>query len=180
MKGIVFTIFNRMIEEKFGLGTWDEMINETHPKSHGIYTSGDTYEAQELFSFVKYLSEKTQSHSNNLVFYFGEYMLSQLAKKYPTFFKDKSFKEFLMSIDKTIHVEVRKIYPDANLPQFNYEDNGEKDFVLLYNSPSKLCSLAEGLIHGASKVYSVNYLLNHSKCLHRDNDCCRLEIKILE
>ena len=47
-----------------------------------------------------------------------------------------------------IHTEVRKLYPDAQLPQFDCtrSDDGLK---MLYSSPRHFGDLAEGLIKGA-------------------------------
>jgi hypothetical protein len=35
MKGIIFTVFNKLVEEKFGLQVWDQLIQATKPASEG-------------------------------------------------------------------------------------------------------------------------------------------------
>jgi hypothetical protein len=52
MKGIVFTTLNDMVEEKFGLETWEALLDKVHPESKGVYTAGGTYKDAELISYV--------------------------------------------------------------------------------------------------------------------------------
>ena len=47
-----------------------------------------------------------------------------------------------------IHAEVRKLYPDAELPSFIVEYHDADRLVLLYQSPRHFEDLAEGLMHG--------------------------------
>lgn len=177
MKGIVFTVFGKMVEEKFGLKIWDQIIRETNPASGGIYTASATYSDAEVFSLIGKLSEITQTPANDLVFSFGEYLFHQLAAKYPHFLKNLTFKKFLMSIEHVIHVEVKKLYPDAGLPTFSYETPSDSELVMIYRSPRKLCRLAEGLIQGASVHLKAPYQLTHPLCMHHGSPHCRLELK---
>ena len=43
MKGIVFTEFLEMVEEKYGLEMVDDIIENANLQSHGAYTSVGTY-----------------------------------------------------------------------------------------------------------------------------------------
>lgn len=177
MKGIIFNVFNKLVEEKFGLETWDALLEETKPTSRGAYTSAGTYDDAELFAMVGALSKKTGAPAKDLVKTFGEYTLSELAKQYPVFFKHDSLKSFLLSIHGVIHVEVRKLYPDAGLPEISYQDSGGDGLIMIYRSPRKLCALAEGLIEGAAKHFKEMVLITQTKCLHRNDAECRLELK---
>lgn len=35
MKGVVFTTFAQLVEEKFGLDVWDDILDEADPESGG-------------------------------------------------------------------------------------------------------------------------------------------------
>jgi hypothetical protein len=54
----------------------------------------------------------------------------------------------LKTIDNHIHVEVRKLYPDAELPVFEYQQPDEDHLILTYNSPRGFADFALGLIEG--------------------------------
>lgn len=65
---------------------------------------------------------------------FGHYKFNTFVKGYPVFFSDKNHAfEFLESIDNHIHVEERKLYPDAVLPSFESEVN-DKGMKMIYRS----------------------------------------------
>ena len=120
MKGIVFSLLNDMVEEQFGLEAWDALI--TKAGSDGVYLSTETYSDEEPMRLVAAASELTGIAQTDLVKAFGQYMFPQFYTKYPVFFKpDMTLKSFLLTVDRVIHVEVRKLYPDAALPDFDYE-----------------------------------------------------------
>jgi|TARA_B110000908_G_scaffold27527_1_gene32300 hypothetical protein len=48
MKGIIFTEFLDLVEEKFGLGMVDKIIYQSNLASEGIYTSIGTYNFSEM------------------------------------------------------------------------------------------------------------------------------------
>ena len=178
MKGIIFNVFNQLVEEKFGLETWEELILETQPQSEGIYTSAGTYEDKELINYVTALSQKSGIEVNDLVKKFGEYALHELIKTFPKFAEGKDLKTFLLSIHDMVHVEVRKLYCDAGLPHFSYEEPSRQEIIMTYRSPRKLCSLAEGLIRGASQHFGEKIKLSHDSCVHRGDPDCRIHVHI--
>ncbi|MFK7794974.1 MAG: heme NO-binding domain-containing protein [Gammaproteobacteria bacterium] len=52
MKGVVFTKFFDMVEDRFGYQVVDNIINNSNVKSGGAYTSVGTYDHLELLSLV--------------------------------------------------------------------------------------------------------------------------------
>ena len=163
MKGIVYTLFNQLVEEKFGIEVWDEILDEVQPESEGIYTTTETYDNTELFALVGALSEKTNIPVNDLVKAFGQFSLGEFARRYPVFFENVNAKEFLQSIHDVIHVEVKKLYTDAELPTFTYEDPAPDKLILHYNSPRKLCVFAEGLIDGTAEYFETGIEYTQTK-----------------
>lgn len=176
MKGVVFTILNDMVEEKLGLDVWDAVLNEVKPESGGVYISGETYADAELFALVTSLSEMKSIPVPDLIRSFGEYCLSFFAKNYAVFFEGHDAKSFLKSVEDVIHVEVRKLYPQAGLPTFEYEDPAEDCLIMIYRSPRKLFDLAEGLIMGVADFYSTNINIAREMVDTPDNDTCRFEL----
>lgn len=177
MKGIILTVLSDLVQEKYGLRTWDELIQKVNPKSGGSYTAAQSYDDIEVFQLIDEISKKINKSVPNVIRSFGEYMLLKMSKRYPDMFTGKDIKEFLLSIDQVIHREVLKLYPDAQLPKFKYEDQKGQSLVMLYFSKRKLCTLAEGLISGAAIYYQVELVIKHSKCIHKGDDHCRFEMK---
>lgn len=179
MKGIVFTTFSDMVEEQFGLATWEALLDKVNPSCGGSYTAGATYEDAELMALISELAQLTSIPIPQLIEAFGIYMFPVLANKYPVFIQQNmSLKEFLKSINDIIHVEVKKLYPEAGLPLITYEDPADNQLIMLYRSPRKLCYLAIGLSKGAATYFKNNIVIKHPICMHNGADHCRLEMTI--
>ena len=146
MKGIVFTELIEMVENDLGIDIADRMISNANTVNQGAYTSVGTYDHAELIQMVIALSEETSIAVPDLVKAFGRHLFSQFSQLYPQFFAGiDSAIEFLPRVETYIHVEVRKLYPDAELPTF---DCVQADGVLemTYQSKRPFADLAEGLI----------------------------------
>ncbi|MFN8345310.1 MAG: heme NO-binding domain-containing protein [Spirosomataceae bacterium] len=155
MKGIVFAELLEMIEAKFGYTMVDELLNETDLPSKGIYTAIGTYDHSEIVTLVTTLSEKVQISVPELVYAFGRHLFIVFTKNYPPFFaKSADAFTFLCSVDDYIHAEVKKLYPDAQLPQFEITLSDKRQLRMIYLSERKMASLAHGLIDECLAYYN--------------------------
>ena len=146
MKGIVFTEFLELVEDRFGLDTCDHILESSDLESGGAYTSVGTYDHRELVQLVGHLSEHVGVDASELVRVFGEYLFGRFVELYPAFFEDVTDGvEFLTRVEQHIHVEVKKLYPDAELPSFEYSQDGAVTSVV-YRSQRAFGDLAHGLI----------------------------------
>lgn len=148
MKGIVFTEFLDLVEEKFGLEMVDTIISESNLESNGIYTAIGTYNFSEMLSLLKSLNKNSGIAIDDLLLVYGEHFFSVLKNSYPGILETYSDPiEMLSSIENHIHVEVRKIYPDAELPTFFIEQKNENSLILKYNSSRAMHSFGLGLMN---------------------------------
>jgi hypothetical protein len=154
MKGIVFTEFIEMLENKFSPELADRVISESELESGGAYTAVGTYDHNELLRMVGVLSEITEKPANELVYTFGRHLFGRFTEHYPDFFAgiNNSF-DFLDTIEKHVHVEVRKLYPDAELPRFATERPDGHTMIMTYDSKRPFGDLALGLIEGSVEYY---------------------------
>jgi hypothetical protein len=155
MKGMVFTEMMEMVETKWSLDMVDAIIARSHVASGGAYTAVGTYPHEELLALVTALSVETGIPPADLVRTFGQHLFGRFALAYPRFFKgaQDSF-QFLSGIEDVIHSEVRKLYPDAELPTFEVDAShignhqpGDS-LALTYYSEHPFADLAQGLIEG--------------------------------
>lgn len=147
MKGMVFTEFFTMVEDVFGEDMVDHLIDATQPESLGAYTAVGSYDYAELEAMVVELSSETNTDVSTLLQAFGKHLGAQFASKYSVFFVDAGDTfSLLREIDRHIHVEVKKLYPDAELPEFDFENVTDNQMVLNYRSTRPLADLAHGLI----------------------------------
>jgi len=180
LRGIVFTLLVEMLEEQQGLAFLNSVLAEADLPSGGAYTSGGNYELSELSEILNCLERRLDIPVEFLLRNYGEYMLPRLALMFPNFFEVENLKTFLLSIDRRIHVELKKLYPNSSLPSFNYQDTGEKGLTIYYRSSKKLCFLAEGLIEGAAKHFNSECSLIHSTCMHRGDANCTFELEFYD
>jgi hypothetical protein len=177
MKGVVFNLLEEMVEQEFGMAVWDALLEETG--QDGIYVSTESYPDEMLVALVVAAHEKSGIPVNDLVRAFGEFMFPRFYAQNQKFFQPgMTLKEFLLLVDRVIHVEVRKLHPDAGLPQFDYIDEQDNELTMIYSSPRKMCMLAEGLITGAAKHFDTEYTLSHDQCMHDGADTCKLHLKM--
>jgi hypothetical protein len=147
MKGVIFTEFLAFIDQKFGLLMVDYLISATRPASGGAYTAVGTYEASELMAMVIELSRKLGVPMPDLVKAFGGHLFHYFVSSHSLTMGDvRSTEELLASVENRIHVDVRKLFPDAELPTIGFEQVDPQTSVILYRSKRPLADLAEGLI----------------------------------
>ena len=170
MKGMIFTEFIDFVEEHFGLEVVDEMVEATG--SGGAYTSVGTYAHEEMVQMLVVLSKRSQIEIPDLLKTFGRHLFGYLVSSYPAVIGDTSDGFALLArIDNHIHVEVRKLYPDSELPEFTHERISDDHMSLVYRSDRALADLAEGLLYGCFEHFGQNVEigredLSEGECRH--------------
>lgn len=147
MKGIVFTKFIEMVEEQYSIDTAEDMIEACELASKGAYTSVGTYDHREMVALLTQLSKMTGTPVPDLLRTYGNYLFGQFAKLFPGFFEGiTSSLAFASRIEEVIHVEVLKLYPDAELPKFEVLTSTPDELIIVYRSDRHLGDLAHGLL----------------------------------
>ncbi len=148
MKGIVFTEFLDLVEEKFGLEMVDQIIEQSDLPSNGVYTSIGTYSFSEMLQLIQNLSTNTGLSIDQLLLVYGEHFFNVIENSYPGLlatYKDPI--EMLSSIENHIHIEVRKIYPDAELPTFEVLEKSDQHLIMIYKSSRAMHHFGLGLMN---------------------------------
>jgi hypothetical protein len=154
MKGLVFTEFLEMVENRYSADVVDQILEDSELASGGIYTSVGTYPHGEMFSLLTALGQHTGLDTQEHLRAFGEFLFGRFAALYPEFFQTTTRAlAFLSKVDDYIHVEIRKLYPDAELPEFDCQSPSSNSLQMTYRSERPFASLAEGLIRGCIAHY---------------------------
>ena len=157
-----------MVESKFGIETVDSMLENLELESNGIYTSVGTYDFSEMIKLLDLLSSKVNIPVNDLIYTYGIYFFSILTNHYPDIFKMYSSAfEMLKSVHDHIHVQVRKIYPEAELPAFQIIHNSEDYMEMIYISERGMYKFAQALIEKTCEFYHKDASITYTK-LHGD------------
>ena len=147
MKGVVFVEFLEMVEAEFSADLADDIIDDCELPSGGAYTTVGTYDHSEMVSLVGALSQRTGMPAPDLIRAFGEYLFERFHVHHNDFFDGiNDSLDFLERIEDVIHVQVRKLYPNAELPRFEIERPDPDHLRMVYRSDRHMGDLAEGLI----------------------------------
>ena len=148
MKGIVFTEFLELVEDKFGLEMVDNIIANSNLESNGVYTAVGTYSFSEMLQLLQNLSNNTEISIDNLLLVYAEHFFGVIEDSYPGLLATyKDAIEMLSSIENHIHVEVKKIYPDAELPKFEVVEKTDKSLTMIYKSSRAMHHFGLGLMN---------------------------------
>jgi hypothetical protein len=174
MKGIVFNLLGDIVTGQYGADTWDLLLEQA--QAEGSYTSLGNYPDDELLRIVAAASAALGQTPQDVVRWFGRSALPVLAARYPQFFLHQNTRDFVLTLNTIIHPEVRKLYPAAQPPDFEFDASSPDVLVMLYRSRRRLCAFAEGLIEGAAAHFGETVHIAHAACLHRGDPHCRLEL----
>ena len=177
MKGVIFCYLKELISEKFGEKVWYKIVDLCPLKKKPVYIKPESYPDSDFLQIVEKASEENKESPTQFIQNLGKKLFPKMARDYPIFVSNFDHpKPFLLTVENIIHVEVKKLYPDAELPKFTYTDSGLDSLIIDYSSPKKLCSLMEGLIIGCSEFYGYDVEINHSPCIHDGSDYCRFSL----
>lgn len=174
MKGIVFQLLEEAVTEQFGADTWESLLDAA--ALDGAYTSLGNYPDAQLFGLVGAASAALKKPAPDIVRWFGNACIPKFAERYPALFQShKDSKSLILSLNQIIHPEVRKLYPGADVPDFDFKERGPKGLSLGYHSKRKLCAFAEGLIEGTAHHFGETVTLSQSLCMLRGEAKCVIE-----
>jgi len=174
MKGIVFTELMDMVEDAFGEELMEDVLDDCTLESGGAYTAVGTYDHTELLQIVTALSKHSDIPVRDLIHKYGHHLFFRFHDLMPQFFDapDNVF-EFLESVHDTIHVEVKKLYPDAALPSFETTRESDAKLIMIYKSKCPFADFAYGLMQGCIDFYKEDISI-HEEDKNTDTEFCRV------
>jgi len=171
VKGIIFNLVQEVVEEAYGASAWDSLLEAA--ELEGSYTSLGSYPDEELLRLVAAASQAFELPADAVVRLIGERAFPLLSERYPAFFEGHtSAQPFLLTLNDIIHPEVRKLYPGASVPDFDFETPSPDTLLLGYRSERQLCALAEGFILGAAAHFDQHVELDQPECMNRGDERC--------
>lgn len=154
MKGTIFVELVKMAEDAFGEDVVDDVLEKADLENGGAFTTVGNYPCSELIKIVMAFSDHSGISPEDLQRKFGHWIMDHFVEDYAEMFKGKtnSF-EMLEAVDGEIHVEVKKLYPDAELPVFATERVADGHLEMIYSSPRPLVEFCHGMIEACLQQY---------------------------
>ncbi len=104
-------------------------------------------------------------------------MFGRFHARYGQFFQvAQSTFNFLIGVESYVHVEVRKLYSDAELPNFECEVQDDAHMVMTYRSKRPFANLAEGLIAGCAEHFGELIDIRHQDLSDGDRTHVRFQL----
>lgn len=179
MKGIIFNLLEQVVTESHSEDEWDALLDDAD--LGGAYTSLGNYDDEELVALLTAATDRWDQPLDDVLRWFGRTAMPILASDYPTFFEGhETLASFLATINDVVHAEVTKLYPDAVVPVFGFEEGSAGEVRLVYTSARHLCPLAEGFIAGAADRFGETVTIEQPECMLRGDDRCVIECRVAE
>ena len=163
MKGIILSEFIEFLESSVGAESAQLIIENSGIASDGAYCRVGHYDYQELIQLLTQAVKETNRDTEDLLASFADHLFGVFKRDYDVFFHGvSSAAEMLAQIDNHIHVEVKKLYPDAELPKFEYVAEGQK-ITMNYKSPRPLAAVADALLNACIKHFGGGETVVHGE-----------------
>ena len=176
MKGVIFNLAEEVVSARFGDAAWDQVLDSAG--LDGAFTSLGNYPDSDLVSLVSAASALLDVPVDEVIRTIGSGALPLLAERYPAFFTPHtSTRPFLLTLNEIIHAEVRKLYPDADVPEFEFDTSDDTWLVMRYRSQRQLCALAEGFVMGAAAHYGQEAVIEQTQCMRDGADSCLIRCR---
>lgn len=170
MKGVVFREFLNLVDTAFSPEITEKIITNSKIPSAGAYTSVGTYDHVELVKLVTELSRETDIPVSELVETFGSFLFERFIVLHENYFSNVTLCfQFLEFVDSYIHVEVKKLYPDAELPSILTEKISDNQLLVIYQSDKAMGDLALGLIKACIKYFNENISISRTDIADSQN-----------
>jgi len=154
MKGVIFTEFISLVEDKWGLQMINDIIDDAHDPENGSYVSVGNYAHHQLVDLVAALHRRTGIPVNELLMAYGKALFVRLVNRYEHFKMEfTSAFELFINLEGVIHTEVRKLLLESNPPRFVCERVDEDKLKMHYYSHRCMGPVAEGLMLGCAEFF---------------------------
>ena len=179
MKGIVFNLLESFVCEGWGDEKYEEILALCPLKTKKPFVGPGTYPDSDLMAIALKASEILEVDLPDALRAFGRYSFPRLAQRFPQFVvgHDRPM-PFLLSVEDVIHIEIKKLFPNAVTPSFTYRGVSDDRLVIEYRSRRKLCSFMEGLLDGVAGYYECELRYEQNVCMHNGADHCEFSVAV--
>ena len=178
MKGIIFTTFEQFVRERLGEEFLDELLERSELKTTEAFVAPGTYPDEDLVTLVVNAAELAGLEVPEALHAFGSFAFPKLALclgDLKSRYRDPE--DLLAHVDDIIHVEVRKLWPEATTPRILIRPSLEGELEVRYDSTRSLCAVFEGLVEGLAGFYETTVECEHLHCTHDGAKYCDFAIR---
>ncbi|MFP7755422.1 heme NO-binding domain-containing protein [Thermodesulfobacteriota bacterium B35] len=183
MKGIIFNLLEDYIASNHGEEAYERLLARCSLKTGEplLMVAPGTYPDEDFHEIVRQAAAAGHLPVDDFYRDFGRFAIPRMADRYPDFFAPFHHPKDFLKFTGMVHlVEVKKLYKDAQVPDFTCRDTGPDTLLLRYTSERMLCRLVEGLIEGVAEYYNVPIRCRQTRCQRRGDMTCEFSIHFAE
>jgi hypothetical protein len=181
MKGIIFVIWEKYLDERFGSKFIDNYRQEMGETRENLPVIGRMYPDELLVKGLGVAQRMSFLSADRLMFEYGRYfMLNGLVEYLCGYLLAQAWCAYdLLLLMREAHAQMRRTPDGVMPPLFSYEVLSEdhNHMILSYDSSRHLCSLLEGCIHGAAERFGEKAYTRELACMKRGAPLCRMEVR---
>lgn len=160
MKGLMFTEFLGMVEADYSPDFAEELLESVDLPSGGIYTAVGDYDPTEFNALVQALADSTGTPVDDILYSYGRLLFHSKGRRFPwSLDAAPTLFDYLEGVDRYMQAEVRKLYPDADMPSLTTERDGDQSLTMDYRSPHQLAVVAAGIIDAAVEHFEADVIV---------------------
>jgi hypothetical protein len=155
MKAFIITSMVDMLDRQHGAGEVDAILAKAGLQSLRDAEPNDNVPVQHIVRLSMVAAETLNTEVDDLVEQFGWYIFGVLVIEFPDQVSQPDFHTFLKAVDTQIHPEMRRRFPNAEVPSVTVEAVEGDSFLVRYASKRPFTRLACGIISAASAHFGL-------------------------
>jgi len=180
MHGLIFVTWEKYLAERFGVSLLNAYRTALGKTVLNAPLASHVYDDEQLLAGVKLTSQLTRQPVHILLREYGHYfIINGLTSHLCAYLLNRihNARELLLTM-RDAHLQMRCTPDSLTPPLFAYEplSTNPNDFVLIYDSPRKLCPILHGAIEGAAERFGETVVIFESTCMKKGATACRFEL----
>jgi len=178
MKGVINKGIQELVEERFGVDTWEEIRIAADCDEPSFSLSVD-YPDQMTVDLVMATARLMDLSPDETMIEFGKYWVRNTGKRaYPMMYAlaGANPRDFLRNMDR-VHRQVTVSVPGAKPPSLRAEDLPDGGLAIHYASKRALCPVLHGLILGVGLYFEQELAVEEVSCMRNGAPECTFETR---
>lgn len=177
MKGHIFNLLEDFIGEVAGVDKLYEILDECSFDTSSRFVRTENYPDEQLLEIVDRTVKKLGLTHEQAHFAFGKWLYPRLITLLPAEFTSFPHPAYVLKkLDDLHKIELKKLYPDAVPPTFEYHALSSTTAELIYRSGRRMFTLVEGTLQGMAEHYNVAITCTTTRHFNGDENCGKFEL----
>ena len=179
MNGLIFMEVGKFAQARLGAAAWQRLARDAGV-SHRVYVPVANYPDEELVGLLNVLSAETGVPVRGLLEALGEFVVPDLISLAQSVVQPEwKTLDLIANTEGAIHEVIRHAGTHSNPPYLRCRRLNEREVLVNYSSPRKLCPLARGIVKGVANHYGETVTLAEPTCMLRGDAACQIVVTLV-